>query len=36
MNDFGLLHHFLGIEIYQDDHGVFFQKKYTKNIFEEV
>ena len=33
MNDMGLLHHFLGMEIYQYDDGVFIcQKKYTENI----
>jgi len=35
MNDFGLLHHFLGIEIHQEDDGVFIcQKKYVEKILK--
>ena len=33
MNDMGLLHHFLGTEIYQHDDGVFvWQRKYAENV----
>ena len=33
-SDIGLLHHFLGIRIHQNDGGVFIcKKKYAKNIF---
>ena len=36
MSDLGLLHYFLGIEIYQDDYGVFIcQKKYAENILKK-
>ena len=32
-NDMGLLHHFLGMEIYRNDDGAFIcQKKYAENI----
>lgn len=27
MNDIGLVHHFLGIKVYQDDRGVFIYQK---------
>lgn len=39
INGIELLHHFLGIEVYQDDEGVFICYKFNKNIlkkFEEV
>ncbi|XP_058185851.1 uncharacterized protein LOC131303080 [Rhododendron vialii] len=36
MSDMGLLHHFLGIEIYQIEEGVFIsQKQYAKNILKK-
>jgi transposase InsO family protein len=36
MNDLGLLHHFLGIEIYQEVDGVFIcQKKYAEKILKK-
>ncbi|CAJ2661747.1 unnamed protein product [Trifolium pratense] len=36
MSDLGLLHHFLGIEVYQDEYGVFIcQKRYTENILKK-
>ena len=37
MSDLGLLHHFLGMEIYQDDGGVFIsQKKYAEKILKKL
>ena len=36
MNDLGLLHHFLGIEIHQEGDGVFIcQKKYAEKILKK-
>lgn len=36
MSDLGLLHHFLGIEVYQDEYGVFIcQKRYAENILKK-
>ena len=36
MSDLGLLHHFLGMEIYQDNEGVFIcQKKYAEKILKK-
>ncbi|XP_050875902.1 uncharacterized mitochondrial protein AtMg00810-like [Lathyrus oleraceus] len=36
MSDIGLLHHFLGIEVYQDEYGVFIcQKRYAENILKK-
>ena len=36
MNDLGILHHFFGIEIYQEDDGVFIcQKKYAEKILKK-
>ncbi|CAL5391936.1 unnamed protein product [Camellia sinensis] len=36
MSDLGLLHHFLGIEIYQNNGGVFIcQKKYAQTLLEK-
>jgi hypothetical protein len=36
MSDMGLLHHFLGIEIYQEKDGVFIcQRKYVENILKK-
>lgn len=35
-SDIGLLHHFLGIEVYQDEYGVFIcQKRYAGNILKK-
>ncbi|KAK2980779.1 hypothetical protein RJ640_009564 [Escallonia rubra] len=36
MSDLGLLHHFLGMEIVQDEHGVFIsQKKYALSVLKK-
>ena len=36
MSDLGFLHYFLGIEIYQNEEGVFIcQKKYAKTLIEK-
>lgn len=36
MSDLGLLYHFLGIEVYQDEYGVFIcQKRYAENILKK-
>ncbi|XP_041999860.1 uncharacterized mitochondrial protein AtMg00810-like [Salvia splendens] len=36
MSDMGLLHHFLGMEIYQENDGVFIcQRKYAENILKK-
>ncbi|KAG6391565.1 hypothetical protein SASPL_149321 [Salvia splendens] len=36
MSDMGLLHHFLGMEIYQENDGVFIcQRKYVENILKK-
>lgn len=36
MSDLGLLHYFLGIEVLQDEHGIFIsQKKYAENILKK-
>ena len=36
MSDMGLLHHFLGMEIYQENDGVFIcQRKYSNNILKK-
>ncbi|XP_050896427.1 uncharacterized mitochondrial protein AtMg00810-like [Lathyrus oleraceus] len=36
MSDLGLLYHFLGIEAYQDEYGVFIcQKRYAENILKK-
>ena len=37
MSDMGMLHYFLGIEIFQEDDGVFIcQKKYVENILRNL
>ncbi|XP_058723111.1 uncharacterized mitochondrial protein AtMg00810-like [Vicia villosa] len=36
MSDLGLLRHFLGIEVYQDEYGIFiFPKRYAENILKK-
>ena len=37
MIDLGILHYFIGLQVYQGDHGIFIsQKKYILNMLKKV